>query len=73
VNSDSAINRLLERNLVKEGGRMDAPGKPIFYITTDEFLRSFGFKSVSDLPLPDINDLNELNEVNEANEEAVNE
>jgi len=62
VNSDSAINRLLEKNLIKEGGRMDAPGKPIYYVTTDEFLRSFGFKSLLDLPLPAINDLKELNE-----------
>lgn len=50
VNSDSAITRLLERNLVREAGRMDAPGKPVLYETTDEFLRCFGFKSNSDLP-----------------------
>lgn len=51
VSSDSAINRLIERNLVTEAGRMDAPGKPILYGTTDEFLRAFGFKNTGDLPL----------------------
>jgi len=51
VNSDSAINSLVERNLVAEAGRMDAPGKPILYETTEEFLRCFGYKSLADLPL----------------------
>lgn len=51
VSSDSAINRLIERNLITEAGRMDAPGKPILYATTDEFLRAFGFKNTGDLPL----------------------
>lgn len=51
VNSDSAIVRLLERNLIREAGRLDSPGKPLLYETTDEFLRSFGFKSLKDLPL----------------------
>lgn len=53
VNSDSAVVKLLERNLVKEAGRLDAPGKPILYETTEEFLKSFGFKSISDLPRMD--------------------
>lgn len=53
VNSDSAISRLLERNLIKEAGRLDMPGKPLIYETTEEFLRSFGFKSVKDLPIID--------------------
>jgi segregation and condensation protein B len=51
VNSDSSITTLLERNLIKPAGRLDAPGKPIIYETTEEFLRSFGFKSVKDLPV----------------------
>ena len=50
VNSDSAINSLVERNLVIDSGRMDAPGKPILYETTEEFLRCFGYKSIADLP-----------------------
>lgn len=51
VNSDSAISRLVERNLIKEAGRLDSPGKPMLYETTEEFLRSFGFKSIKDLPI----------------------
>jgi len=50
VNSDSAVARLIERNLIREAGRLDCPGKPILYESTDEFLRSFGFKSIKDLP-----------------------
>ncbi|MGE5473310.1 MAG: SMC-Scp complex subunit ScpB [Ignavibacteriales bacterium] len=50
VNSDSSVNLLLERNLIKEAGRMDAPGKPILYETTEEFLRAFGYKSLAELP-----------------------
>ncbi|OPX43648.1 segregation and condensation protein B [Ruminiclostridium hungatei] len=61
VNSDSAVTRLLERNLVKEAGKLDVPGRPRLYETTDEFLRCFGFKSIKDLPMLDIQDLNELN------------
>lgn len=54
VNSDSSISRLVERNLIKEAGRLDSPGKPLIYETTDEFLRSFGFKSTKDLPIIDL-------------------
>lgn len=50
VNSDGAVNRLLERGLVDEVGRLDAPGRPILYGTTNVFLRSFGLKSLNDLP-----------------------
>ncbi len=50
VNSESAISRLLERDLIREMGRLEAPGRPILYGTTEKFLRSFGFKSLSDLP-----------------------
>jgi segregation and condensation protein B len=49
VNCDSSIVKLLEKNLIKEGGRLDAPGKPILYDTTIHFLRSFGLNSVSEL------------------------
>ncbi|MFZ5988824.1 MAG: SMC-Scp complex subunit ScpB [Bacillota bacterium] len=62
VNSDSAVTRLLERNLVKEAGRLDAPGKPVLYETTEEFFRSFGFKSDSDLPIFELNEIQEISE-----------
>lgn len=50
VNSDGPVNRLIERGLIEEGGRLDAPGRPILYVTTQEFLRSFGLTSLSELP-----------------------
>lgn len=46
-----AINRLIEYNLVMEVGRLDAPGKPILFGTTEEFLRCFGVTSTKELPL----------------------
>ncbi len=55
VNSDGPMARLAERGLIEECGRLDAPGRPILYSTTKEFLRSFGLNSLSDLP--DIEDL----------------
>lgn len=57
VNSDSALARLVERNLVKEAGRLESPGKPVLYETTEEFLRSFGYKSISDLPILEMNEI----------------
>ena len=48
--SDYAVNKLLEYNLITELGRLDAPGRPILFGTTEEFLRSFGLSSVDDLP-----------------------
>lgn len=50
VNSDGCVNRLYERGLVDEAGRLDAPGRPILYKTTDTFLRCFGLTSPKDLP-----------------------
>ncbi|MCL1987989.1 MAG: SMC-Scp complex subunit ScpB [Firmicutes bacterium] len=48
VNADHAVNKLLEYNLVAELGRLDAPGKPILFGTSEEFLKFFGFKSISE-------------------------
>lgn len=50
VKSDYAVNKLIEYNLITELGRLDAPGRPILFGTTEDFLRSFGLKSVEDLP-----------------------
>ena len=46
-----AINKLIEYNLVQEVGRLDAPGRPIMFGTTEEFLRCFGVSSTNDLPI----------------------
>lgn len=50
VSCDHAVNRLLEFNLIQELGRLDAPGRPHLFGTTEEFLRTFGVKSLGDLP-----------------------
>ena len=50
VNSDAAVNRLVERGLIEEVGRLDAPGRPILYRTTQNFLRCFGLSTPRDLP-----------------------
>lgn len=51
VSCDHAVNRLLEFNLIQELGRLDAPGRPLLFGTTEEFLRTFGVKSLGDLPV----------------------
>ena len=50
VKSDHAVNKLVEYDLVCETGRLDAPGKPILFGTTEEFLRRFSIQSADDLP-----------------------
>ena len=50
VKSDHAVNRLVEYNLVQEVGRLDAPGHPALFATTEEFLRRFGISSTENLP-----------------------
>lgn len=50
VSCDHAVNRLVEFGLISEVGRMDAPGRPLLFGTTEEFLRSFGVKSLEELP-----------------------
>mgnify|MGYP002588097153 CR=1 FL=1 len=50
VKSDHAVNRLVEYDLVYEAGRLDAPGRPALFATTEEFLRRFGVGSTEQLP-----------------------
>ena len=51
VKSDYTMNRLVEYRLVEEAGRLDAPGRPILFRTTEEFLREFGLSSALELPM----------------------
>ena len=53
VKCDHAVNKLVEYNLVKELGRLDAPGRPILFGTTEEFLRTFGVQGIEELPVLD--------------------
>ena len=50
VKSDHAVNKMVEYNLVCEAGRLDAPGRPLLFGTTEEFLRRFSIHSIEDLP-----------------------
>ena len=51
VSCDHAVNKLVEYGLVDEVGRLDAPGRPILFGTTESFLRSFGVRNVDELPV----------------------
>lgn len=64
VDSSSVVNSLVEKNLLEEAGRIDVPGRPIAYRTTDTFLRSFRLSSLADLPpLPNMNDQVSFDEI----------
>lgn len=68
VKSDHAVNKLVEYGLVCEAGRLDAPGKPILFGTTEEFLRRFSVQSLDDLPSLNPEQMQSFKE--EAEEEA---
>lgn len=50
VDSNYAVNSLIDKELIAPCGRLDAPGRPVLYATTDKFLRVFGFNTLADLP-----------------------
>lgn len=66
VASHRAIDKLLECELIQELGRLDAPGKPILFGTTEQFLRSFGLESISQMPALDMDKMEEFKEQAEA-------
>ncbi len=51
VSCEHAVNKLVEYGLAKELGRLDAPGRPMLFGTTEEFLRAFGVTSIDELPV----------------------
>jgi segregation and condensation protein B len=58
VDVESAVSTLLERKLIRMAGRKDAPGRPLLYATSKEFLEVFGLRELSDLPtLKEVGDL----------------
>jgi len=63
VSSDYAVNRLVEYGLVEEAGRLDAPGRPILFRTTETFLRLFGLSSSEELPEIGENQIEEATEM----------
>ena len=50
VDSSYAMNSLIDKGLIEACGRLDAPGRPMLYVTTEKFLRVFGLQSLSELP-----------------------
>ncbi|MBQ1291217.1 MAG: SMC-Scp complex subunit ScpB [Lachnospiraceae bacterium] len=62
VSCDHAINRLIQYDLICELGRRDTPGRPILFGTTEQFLRSFGVRSLDDLPSLDALQVEEFKE-----------
>ena len=77
VDCSHAVNRLLEYGLIEEKGRLNAPGRPILFGTTDVFLRSFGMESLEDLPKLDSDRMEDFREqaeleAGESLEEKVN-
>jgi segregation and condensation protein B len=50
VDSSYSVGALLNKKLIEESGRLDVPGRPILYRTTPDFLRTFGLKSLEELP-----------------------
>ena len=79
VNSDRSVNKLVELELVKEVGRLDAPGRPMLFGTTEEFLRTFGVGSIDALPVISEDMVEQYKEeaeyeiASELKEEAMNE
>ncbi len=66
VSSGHAVSRLVDYNLVCEIGRLDAPGRPLLFGTTEEFLRSFGVNSIDELPQPQPEQIEEFRHEAEA-------
>lgn len=78
VNSDGTIYKLLEYNLIEDAGKLDLPGRPTTYRTTQEFLKMFGLTSLEDLPeLPkykiDENEQIVIDDIIEEKKEETNE
>ena len=62
VSSHHSIDRLLEYDFIQELGRLDAPGRPILFGTTEQFLRSFGLENLAQMPEMDMNKMAEFKE-----------
>ena len=79
VNSDRSVNKLVELELVKEVGRLDAPGRPMLFGTTEEFLRTYCVGSIDELPVISEDMVEQYKEeaeyeiASELKEEAMNE
>ena len=75
VSSGHALNKLVEYGLIEEAGRLNAPGRPLLFGTTEEFLRAFGLSQTGDLPQVSAEEFEKMRHAAEAevnSEEAEN-
>lgn len=72
VNVDGVLRTLEERNLIRTKGRLDAPGRPMLYCTTSEFLQHFGLRSLEELPNLKEFQESDLDFVKDARKEVIN-
>ena len=70
VDSSYAMNSLIDKGLIEATGRLDAPGRPMIYSTTEKFLRVFGINSISELP--ETESLDELAKEESVDKDALN-
>ena len=73
VKSDHAVNKLVEYELIQEVGRLDVPGRPILFGTTEEFLRCFSISSLENLPEIDIMSADEETDEYEVEQNIIDE
>jgi segregation and condensation protein B len=66
VSSGHALNRLVEYGLIEEAGRLNAPGRPLLFGTTEEFLRAFGLSQTGDLPQVSSEEFEKMKQMAEA-------
>lgn len=71
VSSDSIIARLIEKNMIRECGTLDAPGRPTLFETTENFLKEFGLSSVHELPPIDMMMYGTLRDIESSIEDAT--
>ncbi|MDD4094972.1 MAG: SMC-Scp complex subunit ScpB [Oscillospiraceae bacterium] len=71
VSSDSIISRLLERGWIQECGTLDAPGRPVLFETTQQFLMEFGIESVAEMPAMDLMMYSTIRDLEKSLEEAA--
>lgn len=79
VSTDGVLYKLQEYNLIEEAGKMDAPGRPTMYKVTNEFLKTFGYSSLDDLPelptikeeMPEQLEIQEVTDAEHQNKEEV--
>jgi len=71
VSSDSIIARLLERGWIQECGTLDAPGRPVLFETTQQFLMEFGIESIAEMPAMDLMMYSTIRDLEKSLEEAA--